>query len=357
MYRNATSTGATSTRGDMERRQVLSGIALVGLTSLVNGGEKVMHLQSATLARNGLGISDFETRIFQGWAVAATHPESTRALLGEVHADFLVTRSLTNRATSRAQQRAGYRVMAWQGVLLTTLHTRLGEIQQARQSAAAAREFGYQCGDRAAVASAYDRESIAEIWYGTPTLGSRAAVRGMKVIESETGTRCGQLILAGLHSQAMVHYSRLPEHAALSEEYERKVRDWQQRLPEIRKPNAFELTPSQMYNSLAVAHAFRQQPRARELFTAGFQATAYEAEERTRFRKLLRLNQAWSEAPHDPRRALEMAADVMQSFASEKAPVDPIYRHRAVRTLHALPKSVPPEQTTELRTLIGHPRL
>jgi hypothetical protein len=341
----------------MKRRQVLSGIALVGLTSIVNGGEKKMQFQSAALARNGLEISDFETRIFREWAVAAAHPQSTRALLREVHADFLVTRSLTNRASGRTRQRAGYRVMAWQGVLLTTLHTRLGEIQQARQAAAIAREFGYQCGDRAAVASAYDRESIAEIWYGTPELGSRAAVRGIKVIENEAETPHGKLILAGLHSQAMVHYSRVLDHAGLSEEYERQVRDWQQRLPEIRKPNAFELTPSQMYNSLAVAHAFRQQPSASEFFAAGFRATAYEANERMRFRKLLRLNQAWCEAPHNPGRALEIAADVMQSFARDKAPVDPIYSHRAARTIHALPKSVPPNRTAELRTLIGHPRL
>lgn len=340
----------------MKRRQVLSGIALVGLTPFINGGERMMHFQSAALARNELGISDFETRIFQDWAVAAVHPESTRALLGEVHADFLVTRSLANHANGRTRQRAGYRVMAWQGVLLTTLHTRLGEIQQARQAAAIAREFGYQCGDRAAVASAYDRESIAEIWYGTPELGARASVRGIKVIEGEAGTHYGKLILAGLHSQAMVHYSRLPEHAGLSEEYERQVRDWQQRMPETRRPSAFELTPSQMYNSLAVAHAFRRQPSASEFFAAGFQATAYEAEERLRFRKLLRLNQAWSEAPHNPVRALEMAADVMRSFATDKAPVDPIYRHRAARTIHALPESVSAEWTAELRTLISQPR-
>lgn len=317
----------------------------------------MMHFQSVDLARNGLDISDFEARIFGDWAVAAARTQSARALLAEVHADFLVTRTLTNRAGSRARQRSGYRVMAWQGVLLTALHARLGEIQQARQSAAVAREFGYQCGDRAAVASAYDREAIAEIWYGTPELGSQAAVRGIEVIGSEAGTQYGRMILAGLHSQAMVHYSRMPEHAGLFAKYERKVRDWQQCLPEIRRPNAFELSPTQMYNSLAVAHAFRRDPNASELFTIGFRATAYEAEESTRFRKLLRLNQAWSEAPHDPSRALTIAADVMHSFTREKAPADPIYLHRATRTLYALPASVPAEWTAELRSLIGKPRL
>lgn len=91
-------------------------------------------------------------------------------------------------------------------------------------------------------------------------------------------------------------------------------------------------------------------------FAAGFQTTAREGGEGVRFRKLLRLNQAWAEAPHDPRRALAMAADVLQSFAREKTPADPIYRHRATRTLYALPESVPAEWTTELRTLIGDPR-
>ena len=315
-----------------------------------------MNFQGDDRSRNGLDISDFEARIFGGWAVAAARAQSTRALLAEVHADFLVTRTLANRANDRARQRAGYRVMAWQGVLITMLHTRLGEIQRARQSAAVAREFGYQCGDRAAVASAYDRESIAEIWYGTPELGARAAVRGINVIEHYAGTQLGKMILAGLHSQAMVHYSRLPEYAGLSAEYERKVRDWQQRIPDIRTPSALELSPSQMYNSLAVAHAFRRQTTARELFTAGFQATAHEAQDAKSFRKLLPLNQAWSEAPHDPKTALAIAADVMQSFARERTPADPIYQHRAIRTLRALPASVPAEWTAELRSLIGQAR-
>ncbi|TDC96025.1 hypothetical protein [Actinomadura sp. 7K507] len=335
----------------MERRQVLSGVALVGLMPVISKGRNLNHSPHVEKVRNELDISDYRKRIFYQWAPAAAHGEPTTPLLGEVHADFLVTRSLTIRANDPSRQREGYHVMAWQGVLLTALHTKLGNIMQARQSANVAREFGYQCGDRAAVASAYDRESIGEIWYGTPERGVQAATRGIHLAETGSGAHFWP-ILAGLHSQAMVHYARSSNHIALSEEHERRVLDWQQRLPETRRPNAFELVPSQMYNSLAIAHAFRRHEDAAELFSVGFRATGYSARGRKGFRKLLRLNQAWAEGSKQPRKGVEIACDVMHSFAQEGAAPDPIYRHRALRVLDALPASFPQRETTELRKLI-----
>lgn len=301
-----------------------------------------------------LGITEYRARIFGDLATAAAQGEATPGLLTVVHSDFLNTHRIARHANDRSIQLEAYRIMAWQGVLLAALHTRAGDIQRARQSAEVARQYGYQCGDRAAIASAYDRESIAEIWYGTPEFGVRAATRGITLIENETAPHFWP-ILAGLHSQAMVHYARSSNHIPLSEQHERRVLDWQQRLPEPRRPNAFDLAPSQIYNSLAIAHAYRQHEDASKLFQVGFRATGYTARGRRGFRRLVRLNQAWAEASREPQKAIDIATDVMRSFDAENTVPDPIYRDRAARVLKALPAAVPARWSTELRRLAALP--
>lgn len=335
----------------MKRRDVLIGGALVGLTPVLSEGGAVTYHPAANSEHAELSITDYRARIFGDWATAAAQGEATPELLGAVHADFLGAHSLARHANDRSTQLQAYRVMAWQGVLLTALHTRAGDIQRARQTAEVARQYGYQCGDRAAIASAYDRESIAEIWYGTPELGVKAATRGIALIENETARHFWP-ILAGLHSQAMVHYARSPNHIPLSEQHERRVLDWQQRLPEPRKPNSFDLAPSQIYNSLAIAHAYRQHEDAGMLFQTSFRATGYTARGRKGFRKLVRLNQAWAEASREPRKALDIATDVMRSFSAQNTVPDPIYRDRAVRVIKALPGAVPERWSLELRHLL-----